>query len=148
VSLNLELKNVLKAKFGDIENIVAVDKEIISNDSRRAYISKAVEEDRCIVVKNNNEIFGFLIFNTNFFDCSFISLIMVSPSERRKGYATSLIDYFVQLSPAKKVFSSTNQSNKDMQKVFIENGFVQSGVIENLDEGDPEIIYFKSKKLT
>ncbi len=32
-----------------------------------------------------------------------------------------------------------------MQHVFLANGFVQSGVIENLDEGDPEIIYFRSK---
>jgi len=32
-----------------------------------------------------------------------------------------------------------------MQKVFEANGFVQSGIIENLDEGNPEIIYFKTK---
>jgi ribosomal protein S18 acetylase RimI-like enzyme len=136
---------VLKPKLEDVENIVAVDREVISNDIRRDYIKKAVEEDRCIVVKSENKIVGFLIFNTNFFDCSFISLIIVSPTARRKGYATSLMDYFVNISPTKKVFSSTNQSNKDMQKVFIANGFVQSGVVENLDEGDPEIIYFKSK---
>jgi len=30
-----------------------------------------------------------------------------------------------------------------MQKVFKANGFKQSGFIENLDEGDPEIIYFR-----
>ncbi|WP_036688295.1 GNAT family N-acetyltransferase [Paucisalibacillus globulus] len=144
----MELKNVIKAKLDDIENIVAVDKEIIGNDSRRSYITNSVEEDRCIIAKDKNEIVGFLIYNTSFFDCSFISLIMVSPSKRRKGYATALIDYFVQIAPTKKVFSSTNQSNKDMQKVFIANDFVKSGVIENLDEGDPEVIYFKSKRFT
>ena len=141
----MKLKNVIKPKLEDVENIVAVDREVISNDSRRDYIKIAVEEDRCIVVKSENKIVGFLIFDINFFDCSFISLIIVSPKARRKGYATSLMDYFVNISPTKKVFSSTNQSNKDMQKVFIANGFVQSGVVENLDEGDPEIIYFKSK---
>ncbi|RDW17220.1 GNAT family N-acetyltransferase [Oceanobacillus chungangensis] len=141
----MKLKNVIKPKLEDIENIVAVDREVTSNNSRRGYIRKAVEEDRCIVVKNDNRIVGFLIFDTNFFNCSFISLIIVSPTARRKGYATSLIDYFVKIASTQKVFSSTNLSNKDMQKVFIANGFVQSGVVENLDEGDPEIIYFKSK---
>jgi hypothetical protein len=32
-----------------------------------------------------------------------------------------------------------------MQKVFHANGFIQSGIVENLDEGDPEIIYCNSK---
>jgi hypothetical protein len=32
-----------------------------------------------------------------------------------------------------------------MQKVFEANGFVESGIVENLDEGDPEIIFYKSK---
>lgn len=31
-----------------------------------------------------------------------------------------------------------------MQEVFKENGFIQSGIVENLDEEDSEIIYFKS----
>lgn len=30
-----------------------------------------------------------------------------------------------------------------MQEVFKATGFIQSGFVENLDEGDPEIIYFK-----
>ncbi len=32
-----------------------------------------------------------------------------------------------------------------MQKIFDFNGFIESGIVENLDEGDPEIIYFKVK---
>ncbi len=134
---------MIKAKLEDVENIIAVDREVTGNDSRREHIKKAVEDDRCIVVICESKIVGFLIFDTNFFNNSFISLIIVSPKARRKGYATSLMDYFVNISPTEKVFSSTNQSNKDMQKVFIANGFKQSGVVENLDEGDPEIIYFK-----
>ncbi|MFZ3588469.1 GNAT family N-acetyltransferase [Bacillus sp. DJP31] len=138
------MKTVLKAKLHDVDHIVKIDREVIGNDSRRNYIKKAVEEDRCIVVKNNSSIVGFLLFDTHFFDCSFISLIMVSPTERRNGYATSLLEYFQGISPTKKIFSSTNESNRSMQEVLKSNGFVQSGFVENLDEGDPEIIYFKS----
>lgn len=29
-----------------------------------------------------------------------------------------------------------------MQKVFNSNGFIRSGIVENLDEGDPEIIFY------
>jgi hypothetical protein len=51
----------------------------------------------------------------------------------------------LNISPTMKIFSSTNKSNRRMQEIFKANGFIQSGFIENLDEGDPEIIYFKSK---
>jgi len=138
------LKSLVKPHLNDLDDLVVIDREVIGNNSRREYIKKAIEEERCIVVKKENSIVGFLIFDTHFFDCSFISLIIVKPTERRKGYATSLIEHFVNISPTKKIFSSTNQSNKRMQEVFKANGFTQSGYIENLDEGDPELIYFKS----
>lgn len=133
------------ANLNDVDSIVKIDSEVIGNNSRREYIEEAVEAGRCIVVKNEISIVGFLIFDTHFFGNSFISLIVVSTSQRRKGYATALIEYFVNMASTPKVFSSTNKSNKNMQNVFTANGFVQSGVIENLDEGDPEIIYFKNK---
>jgi ribosomal protein S18 acetylase RimI-like enzyme len=136
---------MLKAQLSDLDQIVQIDKEVIGNDSRREYIKKSIEEARCIVAKNQNCIAGFLIYETHFFESSFISLIIVSPRERRKGHATSLMESFVAISPTDKIFSSTNKSNLTMQKVFLANGFVESGYIENLDEGDPEYIYFKAK---
>ncbi|AFU15440.1 GCN5-related N-acetyltransferase [Bacillus thuringiensis MC28] len=48
-------------------------------------------------------------------------------------------------SPTQKIFSSTNESNTNMQKVFKANGFMRSGIIENLDEDDPEIIFYIKK---
>jgi ribosomal protein S18 acetylase RimI-like enzyme len=133
------------AQSNNIDDIAEIDEEVIGSNTRREYIRKAIEEERCIIAFNKNLIVGFLIFDTHFFDCSFISLIIVKPTERRKGYATSLIQYFIKISATKKVFSSTNKSNQRMQEVFKVNGFIESGFIENLDEDDPEIIYFRSK---
>ncbi|RSD27519.1 GNAT family N-acetyltransferase [Mesobacillus subterraneus] len=133
------------AQLNNLDVLVSIDFEVIGNDSRRESINKAIEEDRCIVVKNGGSIAGFLIFDTQFFEQSFIGLIIIRASERRKGFATALIQYFVEISPTSKIFSSTNQSNKPIHEVFKANGFVESGYIENLDEGDPEIIYFKTK---
>ncbi|UOE56053.1 GNAT family N-acetyltransferase [Bacillus sp. CMF12] len=139
------MKTVIRAAIEDLDNIVNIDSEVIGNTSRRDYIQNAIERGHCIIAKNQQEIEGFLIYDTTFFDCSFISLIIVSPSKRRKGNASSLIDFMLRTAPTAKIFSSTNRSNVNMQKVFSANGFIQSGIVENLDEGDPEIIYFKSK---
>ncbi|KEK20758.1 hypothetical protein BAGA_29680 [Bacillus gaemokensis] len=44
---------------------------------------------------------------------------------------------------ADKIFSSTNKSNEKMQQVFYSLNYINSGYIDNLDDGDPEIIFFK-----
>ncbi len=138
------MKTIVKADFKDLDKIVNIDSEVIGNTIRCNYIEKSIKLGHCIIAKEDDDIVGFLIYDTNFFECTFISLIIVSPSNRRKGYASCLIDYMMNLSPTTKVFSSTNRSNISMQRVFDTNGFIQSGTVENLDEGDPEIIYFKS----
>ncbi|MEI2467962.1 GNAT family N-acetyltransferase [Niallia taxi] len=139
------MKSLEMAQLINLDDIVKIDELVIGNKSRCESIRKAIKEERCIVANDKNLIVGYLIFDTNFFGCSFISLIIVSQTERRKGYATSLIEYFINISPTKKIFSSTNKSNQTMQEVFKASGFLQSGLIENLDEGDPEVIYHKSK---
>ncbi|PEA28080.1 N-acetyltransferase [Bacillus cereus] len=129
----------------DLDSIVHLDIDVLGDDSRRDYIKHTIDEGRCIIVKEDNSISGFLTYDTNFFGCTFLSLIIVSPAKRRQGYASSLISYMLTHSPTQKIFSSTNESNESMQTVFNANGFVRSGMIENLDEGDPEIIFYTKK---
>jgi ribosomal protein S18 acetylase RimI-like enzyme len=142
---DMGLGTVVKAHLTDMDDVAKIDKEVIGNDKRRDYIQTSISEERCLLVREEGSIAGFLIYDSHFFGCSFISLVIISPTARRKGYASKLLNYFVSISPTEKIFSSTNRSNESMQKVFMANGFRQSGLIENLDERDPEIIYFKSK---
>ncbi|MGV2940550.1 N-acetyltransferase family protein [Mesobacillus sp. LC4] len=139
---------VVTAQLRDLNAIVQVDRQVIGNTSRKDFIEKAIKQGRCILVNENEDVAGFLIYDTHFFECTFISLVIVSPAKRRKGIASQLMNDLVRMAPTDKIFSSTNRSNESMQKVFEANGFVESGIVENLDEGDPEIIYFKSKILS
>jgi ribosomal protein S18 acetylase RimI-like enzyme len=72
-----------------------------------------------------------------------MELLIVHPGYRRQGVGTAIIRRLENLCATKKFFTSTNQSNIPAQKTYEANGFIRSGYIENLDEGDPEIIYFK-----
>ncbi|MGH1287245.1 GNAT family N-acetyltransferase [Bacillus toyonensis] len=139
------MKNVTTASINDLDSILHIDIDVIGDDSRRNYIKHAIDEEKCIIVKEDNSILGFLTYDTNFFGYTFLSLIIVSPTKRRRGYASSLISYMLSHSPTQKIFSSTNESNESMQKVFSANGFIRSGIIKNLDEGDPEIIFYTKK---
>ncbi len=133
------------ANSSNLEDLVKIDREVIGDDHRREFIRMAVEEERCLIVESENAVEGFLIHDKNFFDSSFISLVIIAPSARRRGHASALLQHFISIAPTEKVFSSTNQSNHAMQKVFEANGFIQSGSIDNLDDGDPELVYFKKK---
>jgi len=46
-----------------------------------------------------------------------------------------------------KLFTSTNESNAPMRALLAKLGFSPSGVIENLDEGDPELVFFKRLRM-
>ncbi|SES18988.1 Acetyltransferase (GNAT) domain-containing protein [Gracilibacillus ureilyticus] len=133
---------ITKAKIDDLDKLVDIDNMVIGSKNRRNIIQQSIQLEQCLISKEEEEITGFLIYDTNFFECAFISLIIVSPSHRRKGFASALINYMVTISPTNKIFSSSNRSNVSMHKVFEKNEFIRSGIIENLDEGDPEIIYF------
>ncbi|ETI70799.1 GNAT family N-acetyltransferase [Neobacillus vireti] len=134
------------AELKDLAGILEIDKIVIGNDSRKGYLREAINGKKCLAAKTEFSVVGYLIFNTHFFDCSFISLVIVHPSKRKKGYAKLMIEHFETISPTPKIFSSTNQSNEIMQSLFDSIGYVKSGFVENLDEGDPEIIYFKKVK--
>lgn len=43
-----------------------------------------------------------------------------------------------------QIFTSTNESNRHMQHVLAKAGYHLAGRIEELDPGDPEIIYVKT----
>ncbi|MET3727234.1 ribosomal protein S18 acetylase RimI-like enzyme [Fictibacillus halophilus] len=136
----MEIQN---ARETDFYKIIELDKKMIGSDHRKEEIVQAIKEERCLIMYQEDKIAAFLIYHTHFFDCCFISLIMVDPAHQRKGLASSLLAHMSKISPTNKLFSSTNESNESMKKTFIKNQFKKSGFVDNLDEGDPEIIYFK-----
>ncbi|MGM0863127.1 MAG: GNAT family N-acetyltransferase [Bacillota bacterium] len=134
------------AHIDDLESLIQIDCQVIGNESRHDQIQEAILEKRCLVVRVGEITAGFLIFNNHFFGNTFVSLIIVSPEERRKGNASLLLKHVEEITPSDKIFSSTNRSNEQMHKTFQVNGYSQSGKIENLDPGDPEIVYYKQRR--
>lgn len=101
-----------------LQVLCTIDQEVIGDASRTEEIQQAIEEKRCLLYQSTDNIAGFLLFTNDFFGYSFISLVIVKPSERRKGVASALMKAYMQMAKTSKVFSSTNQSNKRMQQLF------------------------------
>lgn len=137
------MMNIEKASAVDLDDISDIDFKIIGSHSRRAYLAKSIESDTCLIAKVDGYTAGFAVYEASFFGHCFISLVIVDPRKRRQGIARGLIQHIEFLCPTEKLFTSTNESNKVMQNVCGSLGFIRSGMIENLDERDPEIVYFK-----
>ena len=131
-----------RASSADFEQICELDESVFRGPSRRRMIGRALGQGRCAVARVDSHVRGFLIMG-EFFGHGFIELLIVHPDYRRRGIATSLMRSAEIDAPTEKLFVSTNQSNLPMQQLCERLGFVRSGTVENLDEGDPEVFYFK-----
>jgi len=132
----------------DLESLIAFDHVARTSDSRTAFIQKSISAQECHLALLENNPVACLILNHAFFEQAFISLLYVAERHRRRGIGKALLQYAQQISRTPKLFTSTNASNKPMQNLLIQQGFQPSGIIENLDENDPELIFNKSLRET
>jgi ribosomal protein S18 acetylase RimI-like enzyme len=96
-----------------------------------------------LVAIADGELVGVAEFHTRFYGHLFIELLLVGGAHRRRGVASALISACAAAAPTSKLFTSTNASNFAAQKLFLRTGFQVSGSIDNLDAGDPEIVFCK-----
>src|SRR5262245_24869662 len=131
------------AVVADIETICAFDLIAQREDRRREFIRRSVSSGACYVAVENEEVVGYGVLNYGFYDNGCIDALYGHPAYRRRGVGAALIESLESLCQTPKLFTSTNLSNLPIQSLLAKLGYVLSGVIHNLDEGDPEIVYFK-----
>jgi ribosomal protein S18 acetylase RimI-like enzyme len=91
----------------------------------------------------DGKLAGMAQFHRHFFGHVFIERVYVDERHRRQGIASALLTACADLATTDKVFTSTNRSNLAAQRLFARAGFQASGSIDNLDDGDPELVYCK-----
>jgi GNAT superfamily N-acetyltransferase len=124
----------------DVEQILAIDPTAVT---RRTLIQSAINDGECFVAASNGVLLGYGLMDHEFFDRGFVRLIYVHTAHRRLGVATRLFDELETQCKSNRIFSSTNLSNQPMRGFLVSRGYVLSGMIQDLDEGDPEMFYSK-----
>ena len=127
----------------DMHEISAFDQVAQQDQARVVFISEAIGARNCYVSQLDSKIIGYGMLEYSFYSYGFIAMLYVHPNFRRQGIGESLMLHMERECKTEKLFTSTNQSNKPMQVLLKKLGFQPSGIIENLDPGDPELIYFK-----
>jgi ribosomal protein S18 acetylase RimI-like enzyme len=132
-----------RASSQDFEHICALDETVHQGGPRRRLIGEACAHGRCSLARVDDLVRGFVITDESFFDQFYVRLLLVHPDFRRRGLATALMRAAELDCQTDRIFTSTNQSNLAMQQLCDRLGYIKSGYIENLDAGDPELIYVK-----
>jgi ribosomal protein S18 acetylase RimI-like enzyme len=138
------MANIRSSTPSDAESIIAFDHVAQSEPSRVEFINRSIYSDQCYVVEYGEMVVAYGVLEYSFYECGFISMLYVHPEFRRRGFGSELMIYLERLCKTEKLFTSTNQSNMTMQALLESIGYQRSGIVENLDEGDPEIIFFKN----
>lgn len=132
---------IRKGKMEDSPAIKAIDSSIDSDSFRKQLIDRSLQQGTLRVAVDNGEVVGYSIVNYSFFQRPTLEMLIVAKARRGEGFGRTLLQE--AQTGHNEFWTSTNESNIRMQSLLNSEGFERSGRIENLDPGDPELIYFK-----
>jgi hypothetical protein len=78
-----------------------------------------------------------------FYGFPFVDLLVVAEAQRRHGVGSALMARCEADHDADRIFTSTNESNAPMRRLLEKAAWLASGRIDNLDPGDPELVFVK-----
>jgi len=127
----------------DRRAVMALDPLAATDLVRREHIDAAIAARRCLVAEKDGRVAGYALLTRNFYDRDFLELLIVAEEARRGGVGSALLAAAEREVRGRVLFTSTNESNAPMRALLAKRGYAPSGRIENLDPGDPELVFVK-----
>ena len=115
---------------------------LLAEPKRRRFL-RGLDENEVVVICREDDICAYAWIYAGFFGHTFLAYLAVQPRYRRNALAGMLLEVTERRAVTDRVFSSTNASNAVMQAVFERYGWRRCGQIDELDPGDPELVYVK-----
>ncbi len=135
LSIRLAVKN-------DVDEIFSFEYIAQQSESRQIFIQHSIATKSCYVA-SYEQIVGYAVLEYSFYEMGFVSMLYVHSDWQRHGIGTELLKHLESICQTDRLFTSTNLSNVHMQSLLAKLGYKLSGVIHDLDEGDPELVYVK-----
>jgi ribosomal protein S18 acetylase RimI-like enzyme len=142
---------IRRAVAADLKYICEADPIAERDERRHDYVSGAIRGEMARQVRVllvDEELVGFAVVG-EFFGHPFLERIATHAAHRRLGVAQALLANleveFLAHPGGDRLFVSTNESNDPMRTLLVKRGYKVSGVVENLDPGDPELFFVKFK---
>ncbi|MEA3287026.1 MAG: GNAT family N-acetyltransferase [Candidatus Marinimicrobia bacterium] len=138
------------ATMTDLDICVAIDApnfNIFNREKRQKHFTEMIPKNGMLVLEQDHHIVGYATFEPDWFNCTFLKLVVTDASVRRQGLASELINQIqTNHCPTGKFFSSTEDDNAPSKAMHLKLGFRESGWLDNLPQPHREIFYFKQVK--
>ncbi len=131
------------ATLADFDGMLALDRNYPHGSPRAEAVREWVVAGSAHLALEDDRPVGYAVMSRHFFDRAFIELLMVGAAFRRRGIASAMLRYLADISPTELLWTSTNESNAPMRALLAAEGFIASGAVEGLDDGDPELFFRK-----
>jgi ribosomal protein S18 acetylase RimI-like enzyme len=131
------------ASLFELQDLLSVDTVAVHDSSRKDSIAHWLRHDTVLAASVQNQPIGYIVLNQGFFHHAQVEMLMVASGFRGKGVGQRLLQEVEAVAHSPKLFITTNQSNDRMQRLLIRSGYRICGFIEELDPGDPELVFFK-----
>lgn len=133
-----------RANLDDLDRVLGLDHIAPIVHERSELLTSRVHSREVIVFEEHDRLLGFAVVKARaFFGRDFVELLTVVVDNRRRGVGTVLLEEAVRESSTDRIFTSTNRSNDEMIGLLNKTGWQFSGQLEGVDEGDPELVYYK-----
>ena len=126
-----------------IETRLAEARDCPAAHMHRDLIADAIATRRCWVAERAARVIGYGVLSTHFFGRDFIELVFIVEDARRTGAGSAILGAIEKAVRGDRLFTSTNESNTPMRALLAKQGYVESGRVDNLDDGDPELVFVK-----
>jgi len=127
----------------DLETMMGLSAEVLGPHRAGPFVRSHLDRHHVLVAEEDTQVIGLLAFRTDWFQCTFVSLVAVQKDFRRRGVARALYQRVEDISPSPRVFSSTEETNAISIQMHRGLGFTPSGHIDNLPQGYRELLFYK-----
>ena len=107
------------------------------------FVRSHLDRHHVLVAELDGEVVGMLAYRTDWFQCTFVTLVSVREDYRKRGVARALYRAVEDMSPSPRLFSSTEETNAVSIQMHTARGFQSSGHIDNLPQGYRELFFYK-----
>ena len=127
----------------DRDTLVALASAVIGPERAGPFLRSHLDRHHLLVADVDGEVAGLLAYRTDWFQCTFVSLVVVREDFRRKGIAREFFKAVEAVSPTPRLFSSTEETNAVSIRTHAALGFIPSGHVDNLPQGTRELLFYK-----
>ncbi|MBI3456380.1 MAG: GNAT family N-acetyltransferase [Candidatus Rokubacteria bacterium] len=131
------------ARPEDVPTCIDLAEAVIGGRRGGPLVQAAVDRQQLLVAAADGEVVGTLAYRTDWFACTFVTLVSVRPDRRRRGVARALYQAVEEWSPSARLFSSAEETNVAAIHFHRALGFVISGYVDNLPQGYRELLFYK-----